>query len=429
MTPMEVPVAGSAPWLGLAAALGGGLLIGLERERRKGQGASRKAAGIRSFALAGLCGGMAQALAQPGLVAIGGLAVAALGLIAYWKGLEPPPGQPVDPGITTELALLAAYLNGALAMRDPMLAAGAAAVIAGLLALREPLHRFATERLSEGELRDALMLAAVALVLVPLVPGEPWPLLGGLAPRTVLGLVLLILLLQAAGHIALRLFGARAGLALSGLLSGMVSSTATVAAMGNRARRDPATRASCEAGAMMSSASTWLQAWLMLLAVGPAAARALAPAAFAGALTALAIGALRARGALAVSPTAGPARGPLRLRDAALLALLLSAVTAGVSWAQGALGSLGLYGGVALAALADAHSPVAALGALQASGMLSVEAARDGVLLAIGTNAASRSVTAFVAGGRAYGLRVSACLLLSTGAAVSTRFVAGWVPT
>ena len=269
----------SAPLLGLAAALGGGLLIGLERERRKGRGASREAAGIRSFALAALGGGIAQALEQPALVALGALVVAALGLIAYWKSHEPPPGELVDPGLTTELALFVTYLVGVLSVREPMLGAAAAVVVAGLLALRERLHRFATELLSEGELHDALLLAALALVLLPVVPAEPWPLLGGLAPRTLLGLVVLILLLQAAGHVALRLFGARAGIALSGLFSGFVSSTATVAAMGVRARSDPAQRAACEAGAVLSTAATWLQAMLMLLAVAPAAARALAPAA------------------------------------------------------------------------------------------------------------------------------------------------------
>ncbi len=412
----------AAPWLGLAAALGGGLLIGLERERRKGQGASRKAAGIRSFALAALGGGIAQALDQPALVALGALVVAALGLIAYWKSHQPPPGEAVDPGLTTELALFVTYLVGVLSVREPMLGTAAAVVVAGLLALRERLHRFATELLSEGELHDALLLAALALVLLPVVPAEPWPLLGGLAPRTLLGLVVLILLLQAAGHVALRLFGPRAGIALSGLFSGFVSSTATVAAMGMRARSEPAQRAACEAGAVLSTAATWLQAMLMLLALAPAAARALAPAAAAGVAVAVAFGALRARGAAAV-PAPATVQGPLRLREAALLALLLGAVAVGVSWAERTFGALGLLGSTALAALADAHSPIAALGALQAAGTLSAQAVRDGALLAVATNAVTRSVTAFAAGGGAYGARVALSLLLSTGAAG----LAAWV--
>ena len=92
--------------LGLAAALGGGLLIGLERERRKGRGAQREAAGIRSFALAALGGGVAQTLEQPALVAMGALLVALLVVVAYRASRERVPGQSEpDPGLTTALAL------------------------------------------------------------------------------------------------------------------------------------------------------------------------------------------------------------------------------------------------------------------------------------------------------------------------------------
>ena len=71
--------------LGVAVALGGGLLIGLERERRKGDGPARRAAGIRSFALAALAGAMAQALGQPALVAVGAGAVALLAGLALGR--------------------------------------------------------------------------------------------------------------------------------------------------------------------------------------------------------------------------------------------------------------------------------------------------------------------------------------------------------
>ncbi|KPF94756.1 hypothetical protein IP87_18300, partial [beta proteobacterium AAP121] len=226
---------------GLAAALGAGLLIGLERERRKGSGAARGAAGIRSFTLAAVGGGMAMALGQPLLVALGGLLVVLLAAVAYWKSREALPGQPApDPGLTTELALFITYLVGVLAVQQPALGAGAAVVVAALLAAREKLHRFATEVLSQAELHDALLLAALALVLLPLVPAAPLAWLGGVAPRTLMLTVVLILALQAAGHVAWRLLGPRAGLALSGLFSGFVSSTATIASMGARARAEPA---------------------------------------------------------------------------------------------------------------------------------------------------------------------------------------------
>lgn len=133
--------------------------------------------------------------------------------------------------------------------------------------------------MSDAELHDALLLAAFALVLLPLLPTDPLPWLAGLRPRTLVLLMVLILALQAVGHVALRLFGPRAGLALSGLFSGFVSSTATLAAIGSRARQELAQAAACEAGAMLSTAATWAQSLLMLAVMAPPAALALLPVA------------------------------------------------------------------------------------------------------------------------------------------------------
>lgn len=472
---------------GLAAALGGGLLIGLERERRKGSGAGRAAAGIRSFALAALAGGMAQALGQPLLVAVGGLLVVALVAVAYWQSLRPPPdatstsaATPIDPGLTTELALFVTYLVGVLSVQQPALGASAAVVVAMLLAARERLHRFATRALSEAELHDALILAALVLVALPLAPATPLSWLASLSARTLLLLMVLILALQAAGHVALRLLGPRAGLALSGLLSGFVSSTATIAAMGTRARAEPALLAACTAGAVASTAATWLQALAMLTALAPAAATALLPVAGAGALTALmaAALALRAKKAKATAtttatPTAtAPARatagdasaaaavssavdrpvesaedrpvntapsppvadgaspagarrqaGPLRLREALLVTGVLAAVTVAVHFAQQQFGDAGRLAGTALAALADAHAPVVALGALAAAGDIDTRAVVVGVLVAVGANSLTRSVTAVVAGGPRYGLRVVLALMASMAAAAAVSWL------
>jgi uncharacterized membrane protein (DUF4010 family) len=432
--------------LGLAAALGGGLLIGLERERRKGRGEQRAAAGIRSFALAALGGGIAQALAQPALVALGALLVASLSVVAYWKSRERVPGHPApDPGLTTELALFITYLVGVLSVQQPELGAGAAAVVAGLLAARERLHRLATQLLSQAELHDALLLAALALVLLPLAPAAPTAWLGGMAPRTLLLTVVLILALQAVGHVALRLLGARAGLALSGLFSGFVSSTATIASMGARARAQPAERTACTAGALFSTLATWLQVLMLVAALSPSALPTLLPAAAAGAVVALAgawlvwrqapaaagsasgaagTAADAANAAPSADTAAGP-HGPLRLREALLVAALLAGVTLLVGWAQRQMGDAGLLVGTALSALADAHAPVAALATLHAADRLDGDTLRLGVLLAVSANALTRSVTAVVAGGAGFGTRVAVSLAASSGSAVAVALLWG----
>lgn len=404
--------------VGLAVALGAGLLIGIERERRKGRGDDREAAGLRTFAVAALAGALAQGLPVPGLVAAGAVLVAALTAIAYWKS------RSRDPGLTTELALFATYLIGVQAMLWPALAAACGAGLAALLALRERLHRFATVLLTEQELHDGLLLAALALIVLPLLPAGPVAALGGIAPRPLGALVLLIMALQAAGQVALRWLGPKAGVLAGGFVSGFVSSTATIASLGSRARAEPAFGALYAGGATASGAATWVQALLLTAALSPAAAWTLGPVALAGAAgAALAAGWRSGDGtAPALSPTA---RSALRPREALAVALLLGGVAAGVGWAQQRYGELGLEAGVAIAALADAHAPVASLASLHAAGTVSADLLLRGVLLAIGVNTVSRCVVAALAGGARYALRVGAGLATSLGLAVAGYALVG----
>jgi uncharacterized membrane protein (DUF4010 family) len=405
---------------GLAVALGVGLLIGLERERRKGRGADRAPGGIRTFALAAGAGALAQALGGVALVAVGALTVAALVLAAYWRS---PRG---DPGLTTELAMWVTYLVGVLAVREPALGAGAGAVVALLLAMRERLHHFATNVVTADELRDALVLAALVLVVLPLTPSEPVSWLGGVRPRTLVLTAVLILLVQAGGHVAARIAGARAGLALAGLASGFVSSTATIASMGGRARNEPSFAAPCEAGAMLSTAATWILALVLLAALAPPLALAMAPAAVAGTVAAAASGAWRAWRAPTVPVEAvPPAGGPLRVREALIVTGLLAAVGVAVGTAARHFGGAGALVGSTLAAIADSHSAVATLANLHAQDRVDALTANLGVLLAITVNAATRIAVAIVAGGRGYGTRVGASLVVSTGLAWAVALATG----
>lgn len=413
--------------VGLAAALGSGLLVGLERERHKHRGPQREPAGLRTFTLAALGGALAQALQLPGLVAVGALAITALSGAALLRQ------RGRDPGLTTEIALLVTYLIGALCVTAPWLGSPAAVVLTGLLAARTKLHRFATQVLREEELHDGLMLGALALVVLPLMPEQPLPWLAGMKMNSLLGLLLLLLALQAAGHVALRLAGPQTGLALSGLMSGLVSSTATIAAMGARARSEPALAPACLAGAVLSTCATWLQAQAMLFAMAPQAAVAALPVCVPGALVCGGMGWVLARRAHApVNTSPHPTshaerRGPLRLREALVMAVILSAVAAGVSWAQAHFGNAGRLGAVALAALADVHAPIVSLAGLQASGTITPAQVLHGLLVAFLCNGITRSITAVVAGGWRFAraIVVALTLPLLLGASL-TVLLHGW---
>jgi uncharacterized membrane protein (DUF4010 family) len=417
---MDAP---NGTWIGLAVGLGSGLLIGVDRERRKGSGPAREAAGLRSFAIAGFSGALAQTLHDPGLVVAGALLVVVLGAVSHFKS------RSSDPGLTTELALFTTYLIGVQAVLAPGLGAACAVGLAALLAARERLHRFATRLVTEQELHDGLLLAALALIALPLIPPGPAAWLGGIEPRPLFAMVVLILGVQAAGHVALRWLGPRAGAALGGFVAGFVSSTATVASCGSRARTHPGQALAMAASGALSGVATWLQALLISSALSPASATVLAPVALAGAAGGLLftlplLRRTRGRHADGAPRSAGAASPPigesaLQPRAAVAIALMLGLVALGVGAARRHFGESGLMAAVALAALADSHAPISTLASLHASGGLTAQQLLAGVLLAIGANTLMRVAVAAAAGGPRYALRVGAVLLAGLAAATA----------
>lgn len=395
----------SSAQMGLAVALGCGLLIGLERERRKGVGRDRAAAGLRTFAVVALLGAMAQ-LVSVWLSAVALAGVALMAALSYWRSRDD------DPGITTEMSLMATALIGMLAISKPVLSAACAAMLAAVLAARERLHHFATTWLSEKELYDGLLLAALALVLLPLMPREPVSWLGQLSPQRGLMLVIVILVLQAASHVGQRLLGARSGLAVSGFLGGFVSSTATIGAMGSLARQQSVPLRLTLCAAILSTAATWVQIVLMMLVVAPSALPVAMPLMAVGVVLPLALGALLwQRGGGEVEQDTDQ-QSVLRLREAVMVALLLVCGALLVSYAQ-RQGVEGLMLGTAVAAIADAQAPMASLMAMYGADTLPASHLLMGLMVALSVNSTTRATVACVAGGWRFGAVVAGALALN----------------
>ena len=400
--------------LGFAAALGGGLLIGIERERRKGTGPHRALGGVRTFTLAALAGAGAQAVAQPILIAAGAALIAALASIAYWRN------RTRDPGVTTELALLVTYLLGVMAIDHPALAAGGSVVVALLLASRSTLHKFSVDVLTATELRDGLVFAAAALILLPLLPNQPLAWTLDINPRRLWGLVVLFMALQAAGYVASRAAGPRLGLALSGLATGFVSSTGTIAALGARAREKPALRTACVAGALFSTVATVVLLGVVVLAVYPAALSSLSPSllcALAAAAAAAAVPLLRQRGTESPAPPSGHV---FNLLYAMGFAIILAGVTAVVAIINTRWGGSAAATATAVAGAFDVHAAATSTLSLAADGRLAVKDVSLPVLVAYSTNASMKGIAAFIGGGRAYGARVAL--------GVAVTVAAAWLP-
>ncbi len=386
---------------GLAAALGLGMLIGIDRERRKDGGAIRVAAGVRTHALLAMLGAVV-ALLGPWALAVGGIGVVALTDASYLRS------APDELGLTGEIAILLTFLLGALAMSHPALAAALGVGVALLLASKGALHRLTRELITERELKDLLLLAAATLIVLPLLPEvaiDPW---GVLKPSALGKLVVLVMAIGAAGHVASRVIGARWGLPLAGFFAGFASSTAATAGFGQRVRETPALRTQAVAAALFANLASLLLYAIILGTGAPALLSAMRWPLLAAGAVLLVGGALGLWHAAhdAASLPAQPQARAFKLTHALIFAAVVAVVLLLSAWLRTRFGDESALLAAAFVALAELHAAGASLAQLSSAGGLAPEQARWGTIALLGASALAKTVIAFTSGGRGYGLRV-----------------------
>jgi uncharacterized membrane protein (DUF4010 family) len=393
--------------LNLAVALGIGLLIGVERERRKGEGPSRSFAGIRTFAVASLTGATSFIVGGATLLATATGSVAILTAAAYWLGHED------DPGLTTEVTLILTVILGGLSMPQPALAGGLAVTVAILLAARSPLHRFVRSVLTDDELKDALIFAGATLVVLPLVPDRPIGPYGALNLQSIWILVILIMAVSTAGYIAIRTVGARFGLPIAGLASGFISSTATIGAMGARVAREKTVLAAAVAGAILSTVATIVQMALVLAATSLTTLRNLSIPLVCAGVAAVAYGAIFTVWALQQKIEDNQQAGrAFSLTTALAFALTLASILIASAALREWFGETGVILATALAGFVDTHAAAISVASLVATGKLHATDASVPILTGLSTNTISKIFFAATSGGRSFALRVIPGLII-----------------
>lgn len=408
-------------WLDFAVAIALGLLIGLERERSKGEGPDRRPAGIRTFALASLAGALAIHVGGVALLATVVAGIGAFAGLAYFRAHDD------DPGLTTNVGLLVAPLLGGLAMSDNGLASGLGVAVAVIFAAKSTIHGFVRGTLTSEEFRDGLIFAIATLIVWPQLPDRYIGPLLALNPSKLWLLVVLVLAVGACGHVATRALGARYGLPIAGLTSGFVSSTAAIGAMAGRAVREPTSMKAAVAGATLSTVATFIQLALLLFAVSPPTLAVMAPALAAGGFTAAAYGMLFT--ALALNSTDAPrvesGGGAFSMKSALALSATLAVMLVAAAILKERLGEAGVVAGAAVAGLVDAHSAAISVASLAASGKLTPQDAVLPILAGMTTNAVAKGIMAISAGSWSFFLRVVPGLLLSISAAWTVAIVSG----
>jgi uncharacterized membrane protein (DUF4010 family) len=371
--------------LRFAAALGLGVLLGMERERAK-TGASF--AGVRTFGLLALAGAVAgfvdESLDRPWLALAVFAAVAALVIVSYRVT-----AQRGELGITTEVSALLALLLGFLCVRGHVVTAAGLAVASGaVLALKDWLHRL-SGRIEAADVEATLKFAIVSVIILPLVPDRTFgpPPLDVINPFKIWLMVVLISGLNFASYLLVKIVGAEHGIGLTGLLGGLVSSTAVTLGFSQRSRQQSEQAAPLALGILVAWTVMFLRVVVLVAAVdvGLVARVGLSMAAFG--VPSLAICWLlwrRQRSTEKASVSAG--ENPFELGEAIRFGLLFGVITFLAKAAQVYLGDAGLYLAGAIAGLTDVDAIALSMAQLALSDAANAEAAARTIVIAVAAN-------------------------------------------
>jgi uncharacterized membrane protein (DUF4010 family) len=380
MSPVSLALDGPVVRLALAAALG--LFLGLEREW------SHRSAGVRTFALVSLLGATFTVLDRPLLLAAGGAlvvvqgaALAARGLLAEQAGLS----------LTTAVSLLVAYGVGVLVGSGLVLAGVTVAVLSSLLlVLKRELHDFAWG-LSRAELRAGVEFGVLAFVVYPALPAGALPVtVAGLTvavePRVVWLLVVSVAGIGMLNYAVVAAYGGR-GLAVTGFLAGLTSSTAVVGSMLDYVRGTDSSRAVPYAVAAVLLAD----AAMALRNLAIALAFTLPDRALGGLAVPMGVVAL---GGVAVAATTAdwgadvPVEpdSPFSVRNVLGFGLLFAAVLTGGGLATAAFGDAGFVVAAALSGLVSSAGATTSAVVLYRGGAVAPETAVLAVTVATGAS-------------------------------------------
>jgi uncharacterized membrane protein (DUF4010 family) len=402
----------------LGIALGLGLLVGLQRERT-----NARLAGFRTFPLITVFGTICALLAQT----FGGWVVAAgmAGLIGLLiMGNLRSDQAEVDPGLTSEIAMLVMFAIGAfLAMEKTAPAIALGGTVAVLLHLKPEMHRFAA-RLGKRDFKAVMQFALISLVILPVLPNEYHGPYAVLNPFKIWLMVVLIVGISLGGYIIYKILGPRAGTLASGLLGGLISSTATTVSYARSSKQTPGSVAMATFVITMASAVVFARVLALIGATAPAFLSTAWPplAVMMGWFGVLAMGCwIARRGGSSSMPEQ---ENPSELKPALLFAGVYAVVLVATAAAKDHFGQNGLYAVAVLSGLTDMDAITLSVTQMVSAQNLSAETGWRLILVASLSNLVFKTGTVAAIGGSKLALRIT--LLFASAFAGGTLLLIFW---
>lgn len=410
-----------------ALAFGLGLLIGLERgwhSREIRPGA--RTAGVRTFAITGMLGGVIAAMAQTaGRIEVGGGILLGATFLAFSMAMVMFSREENRASgtfsATTAVAAMFTFMLGAYALiGDPRIAAAAAVAVAGLLMIREPLHAWLA-RITPVELQSGLILLAMTFIALPLLPDRAIGPFGGVNLRTVWLIAIVLATISFAGYVAVKLLGERYGTLVAAAAGGVVSSTAVTFANARRASADGPSRL-LAAGVALATAVSFLRVGGIVGVLQPTLAVSVLPSLFAGVVVACGFAVLAARSDphRTELPPVVHFDNPFDFWSVLVMAITMAVLIVLGHWVQREFGASGVMAGAAAMGLFDVDAMTVSMLKLNA-GPHDTRAIANAILIGVAANTFSKVAICGVLG-RGPFVRLVAFVCLGC-------VIAGWLTT
>jgi uncharacterized membrane protein (DUF4010 family) len=407
-------------YVGLGLACLSGLLIGFEREQSSPERLQRGEAplgGVRTHPLVSLLGGVGMLLARElGIAGFVATFAAVLVLLAISYAADVRAGSH---GLTSEAALLLSFLLGALSTSEVLvpdlanrvlLVLSITVVATLLLSIKMPLHAFVAS-VSREDIFASLKFLLVSVVVLPLLPNQTYGPLSVLNPRNIGIMVVLIAGVSFVGYVALRVRGPQGGLALTGLVGGLVSSTAVTLAFSGRARANPSLASACALAVMLANTVMYARVLVLVAVVDPSLVTSVVAPLGACVVASVVVSLwVRRRSQAPGAPAQVAFTNPFELGSAVKFALIYALVLLVSKAATQYLGTGGTYLAGVLAGTTDVDAITISVAHMSVEGMDHAVAATT-ILLAISTNTLVKAGMAVVMGGWAFGRQVLAGFL------------------
>jgi len=414
------------PLLSLAVALAIGLLIGLERgwhEREREEGG--RVAGLRTFGLIGLLGGatglLATEMASSLLLGLAGLGVAAALIAGHLRARR----DRRDVSITSLIAGLVTFALGAATVLGYAMEAAATAVVAALLLGYKPeLHRW-VRAIEAEELRSALKLLLISVVVLPILPDRGFGPYQALNPYDIWWMVVLISAISFAGYLAIKIIGVSKGALVTGLLAGLASSTALTLHFSRLARRRPELTPMLAPAILLACGTMFPRMLLVASLVAPGMFRPLILPAGTMAMAILTVAlVMHRRGRPRQTEAVAPLSNPLQLGSALSFGLLLGVIMLMARWLEAEFEGAGVLVLAAVSGLSDVDAVTLTLSRMSGT-EITITLAGFAVVLASAANSLAKGIMALAIGGRGLGLRVLGPLVLAGALGLAIAVMAG----